>query len=343
MKPRRTFISCQEKKGIIKSYLNQKKTTEIARITGLKPGTVSQIVRKYLKTGKIEKGKVNSCRRQRKLSEEQIAQVRAWIEEDWSISLKQLSDRCLREFNIKVSRTTLHGYKLPAAYKCEAINCNNNRYFVTKCKLDITFHKFPEPSDLLEAWIQFCQQPKGWKPSQCSTVCSKHFKTEDFIPASQGKLRLNAVPSISYPKRRRSLDCQVPLDRTEDASEKEEFTCNEDTAPNEEITCNAKITSEEQQTCNEANIRGETTGPADTSILECELCSKKDAIIEAKAQEIKLLWETIKLLQKKQMKTTKHEKVSNQIDDSTHPDLEPQEIEVLEPYIDSSDEDQWEY
>jgi len=62
---------------------------------------------------------------------------------------------------------------------CAAAFCKNNAENVKKRGLNITFHSFPS-DDSLPKWIDFCKRDEHWKPTKISTVCSLHFKPDDY-------------------------------------------------------------------------------------------------------------------------------------------------------------------
>ena len=106
-----TLVFIQEKLRIVQAYHDKIRVTEIARVMGHKVGTISQIIQKYLKTGEV----VSNTQRRggtkpKKLNNDQIAVLQGWIDDDCSISLKKISEKCLREFDIHVAPSTLHAY-----------------------------------------------------------------------------------------------------------------------------------------------------------------------------------------------------------------------------------------
>uniref|UniRef100_A0A1A9WK67 THAP-type domain-containing protein n=1 Tax=Glossina brevipalpis TaxID=37001 RepID=A0A1A9WK67_9MUSC len=79
---------------------------------------------------------------------------------------------------------------------CAVINCND-RYGHSD---NISFHKFPlKREDLLKEWEAFIQQQRGsdWHASRWSSLCSRHFREEDFRSLNERKtLKKSAVPSV---------------------------------------------------------------------------------------------------------------------------------------------------
>uniref|UniRef100_A0A453YZ31 THAP-type domain-containing protein n=1 Tax=Anopheles gambiae TaxID=7165 RepID=A0A453YZ31_ANOGA len=90
---------------------------------------------------------------------------------------------------------------------CAAAFCKNNAENVKKRGLNITFHSFPS-DDSLPKWIDFCKRDEHWKPTKISTVCSLHFKPDDYQMAKSSlpqtlpvlkRLKPYAIPSLIQP------------------------------------------------------------------------------------------------------------------------------------------------
>uniref|UniRef100_A0AAG5DIR0 Paired domain-containing protein n=1 Tax=Anopheles atroparvus TaxID=41427 RepID=A0AAG5DIR0_ANOAO len=109
--PRRKVISLEEKKKIVKLYNDQYRVKDIGKIMSLSSQTVSRIVRHYLKHWEvIDNTKKRGGEHRKKLNENQLEKLKEWVEEDCTISLKKISDRCEREFGVKLSVSTVHSY-----------------------------------------------------------------------------------------------------------------------------------------------------------------------------------------------------------------------------------------
>ncbi|XP_050092424.1 THAP domain-containing protein 5-like [Anopheles aquasalis] len=87
---------------------------------------------------------------------------------------------------------------------CEASFCKNNSTNVKKLNRLVTFHSFPQDYEQNRQWKTFCRQDANWRLSQCSTICSDHFKAEDYqlhqSPLNRHSLRalkLTAIPSVA--------------------------------------------------------------------------------------------------------------------------------------------------
>lgn len=109
--PPRQHISVENKKKIVKLYLDQYRMTDIANIMDLNIQTVSRIVQKYLKDGEVQD---NSHKKggphTKKLNEEQLQIVKNWVDEDCSLSLKTITEKCLAEFGVRICISTARNY-----------------------------------------------------------------------------------------------------------------------------------------------------------------------------------------------------------------------------------------
>ena len=81
---------------------------------------------------------------------------------------------------------------------CSAFGCENSN---RKTK-NVTFHKFPRDKITRQKW-RISMKRKDFEPSQCSVVCSAHFKSTDYETVGQDgrpiKIKLlkkSAVPSV---------------------------------------------------------------------------------------------------------------------------------------------------
>ena len=84
---------------------------------------------------------------------------------------------------------------------CVAYGCNNNS---KECKdKGISLHMFPKDPTLREQWA-FAMKRKGFKPTKNSSVCSVHFRPEDFEVDDKSQIRerkrahlkKNVIPTI---------------------------------------------------------------------------------------------------------------------------------------------------
>ena len=106
-------------------------------------------------------------------------------------------------------------------YKCCAPGCRTG-YKSQDSPKDVTLHKFPSQSALLERWLR--NIPRDFVPSTNSRLCSIHFTANDFItesidrrrnekrPLQKRRLKDDAVPTI-FPGVPSYLSRNAPSDR----------------------------------------------------------------------------------------------------------------------------------
>jgi 5-methylcytosine-specific restriction endonuclease McrA len=72
--------------------------------------------------------------------------------------------------------------------------CNNSHAKTIKLPSDqkIVYHSFPSEVLRRQKWIQLCRRAGKWNPDSC-TVCSVHFKPEDYVRDLKAEL-LNITP-----------------------------------------------------------------------------------------------------------------------------------------------------
>ncbi|XP_055596642.1 zinc finger protein 460-like [Uranotaenia lowii] len=77
---------------------------------------------------------------------------------------------------------------------------------VPDCKMkyahseDVSYHKFPfRNTELLAKWIEFTGRGPDWIPTKWTSICSRHFRSDDFKDCIYRKnLKPSAVPCIEY-------------------------------------------------------------------------------------------------------------------------------------------------
>ncbi|XP_075989893.1 uncharacterized protein LOC142985544 [Anticarsia gemmatalis] len=81
--------------------------------------------------------------------------------------------------------------------RCSVQNCTNDTKRTTKSH-GITFHMFPKEPNLRTAWIEALGMD-DWEPKDRSTICSEHFRNEDFYETKRGlrKIKGGAIPVIT--------------------------------------------------------------------------------------------------------------------------------------------------
>ncbi|KPJ00464.1 Zinc finger protein 112-like [Papilio xuthus] len=80
--------------------------------------------------------------------------------------------------------------------RCSVQNCTNDTKRTTKSH-GITFHMFPREPSLRNKWIE-ALSIMDWEPKDRSTVCSEHFRSEDFYETKCGlrKIKNGAIPIL---------------------------------------------------------------------------------------------------------------------------------------------------
>ncbi|CAH0602435.1 unnamed protein product [Chrysodeixis includens] len=80
--------------------------------------------------------------------------------------------------------------------RCSVQNCCNDTKKTTKSH-GITFHMFPKEPNLRSAWVEALGMA-DWEPKDRSTICSEHFRNEDFYETTRGlrKIKNGAVPVV---------------------------------------------------------------------------------------------------------------------------------------------------
>lgn len=98
--------SNEDRKRIIDAYLENKSAKEIALILKLNISTVTNIINLYINTNRIIKNKRGKPPN-KKLTEGQENIIKNWVDEDCSISLVRLKQKCLEVFSINISINTI--------------------------------------------------------------------------------------------------------------------------------------------------------------------------------------------------------------------------------------------
>jgi transposase len=98
-------ISNEVRKLIIDTINSGEDQSVVAKMVKVKPTTVRAIYSAFKKTGQYKKKKVGH--RKSILSDNQKEQICNWVDEDCTLTLKQLVAKCLTEFNISLSKSTV--------------------------------------------------------------------------------------------------------------------------------------------------------------------------------------------------------------------------------------------
>jgi transposase len=134
---RGSTISNEVRKQIIDAYNNGNSCITIAEILGIERTTVSSIFKSYINTGLFEK-KVRILNTPEKLSIENKNTIKTWIDENCTLSLRSIATRCLFEFNVAVSKSTIGNLMNKFSYSLKRVHlipqrrndheCIQNRY-----------------------------------------------------------------------------------------------------------------------------------------------------------------------------------------------------------------------
>ena len=98
--------SNSDRQRIVDSYIEGKPVKTITEVLGLNRTTVYGIIRTYTTENRIEK-KPRGGRRNQKLTLEHKDRIRAFVDEDCSLSLRELVDKCRDELRVIVSQKTI--------------------------------------------------------------------------------------------------------------------------------------------------------------------------------------------------------------------------------------------
>ncbi|KAI5151651.1 hypothetical protein ENBRE01_2287 [Enteropsectra breve] len=100
------FISNENRQRIIKAYLHGHTTAEIASFLGFKRTSVYSIIKNYKDNKGIERGVKRGVRR-KILTNEQEQLIKSWIDDNCSLTLSQIKNRCENDLGIIVSKSTI--------------------------------------------------------------------------------------------------------------------------------------------------------------------------------------------------------------------------------------------
>ncbi|KAF0989578.1 hypothetical protein HZS_7998 [Henneguya salminicola] len=91
--------------GIIEAYNQGNSCQKMAAIFYHNRTTVHYVVKRYLLTGEIE-NKPIVTRTQKKLTPAQEMEIKDWVDENCTISVKTISDKCMQRFSVRVCKST---------------------------------------------------------------------------------------------------------------------------------------------------------------------------------------------------------------------------------------------
>jgi transposase len=95
-----------DRQRVVEAYVQGQAAQTIAQIMSIKRTTVNSIIKQYSSKNKIEKA-TRGGPRNSKLNQLQKNTIREWVDEDCSITLRKMKERCLANFSIDVSESTV--------------------------------------------------------------------------------------------------------------------------------------------------------------------------------------------------------------------------------------------
>ncbi|KAJ8261745.1 hypothetical protein GJAV_G00157930 [Gymnothorax javanicus] len=113
----------------------------------------------------------------------------------------------------------------------------------------LSFHRFPRDPQRKMRWAYLMQRPEGWKPKDWDTVCSEHFRKEDFDRTGQTtRLRPGVEPSmVKVPdhlqkasKPRNTLNSRKRAAESDDSPATIQHSCEQETVSKPRSTLNSR-------------------------------------------------------------------------------------------------------
>ena len=98
-----------DRQRVVSSYLAGNTISNIAEVMGLKNPTVTGIIKQYQRDGRISSLPRGGIRNS-KLNEQQKDLIKSWIDEDCSLSLKNIKTKIFEDLNIIISPSTISRY-----------------------------------------------------------------------------------------------------------------------------------------------------------------------------------------------------------------------------------------
>jgi transposase len=95
-----------DRQRVVEAYIQGQNALTISQIIALKRSTINSIIKQYTSLNKITKAQ-RGGERNSKLNQLQKNTIREWIDEDCGQTLRKVKDRCLSDFGVYVSETTL--------------------------------------------------------------------------------------------------------------------------------------------------------------------------------------------------------------------------------------------
>ncbi|XP_035908216.1 uncharacterized protein LOC118510467 isoform X1 [Anopheles stephensi] len=103
---RRKTTSNEDRERVVTAYENGATAATISEMFNLKKPTVHGIIKKYQTQWQIE-AKKRGGNRSKLLSQQAVIDVRNWIDEDCTVTLKALAEKVFEQHGVRVSSTTI--------------------------------------------------------------------------------------------------------------------------------------------------------------------------------------------------------------------------------------------
>ncbi|KAF0992161.1 hypothetical protein HZS_1694 [Henneguya salminicola] len=106
---------------IIESYNRGNSCQKIAEIFDHNRTTVHNVVTRYLLTDEL-KIKLRVTCAQKKLTPAQEMEIKDWVDENCTISLKTISNKCMQEFGVRICKSTAANILTDFSYTLKRIH-----------------------------------------------------------------------------------------------------------------------------------------------------------------------------------------------------------------------------
>ncbi|KAG0441551.1 Paired box protein Pax-2-A [Dictyocoela muelleri] len=104
---RKNETSLEKRKLLIKFYDDGIKVSEIARRLDINKSTVSRIIKRFVETGEIS-ALVKGGNRRQKLTDIHNDAIREYLNENETLSLKEIQNKIKNQFNIRVDKSKIN-------------------------------------------------------------------------------------------------------------------------------------------------------------------------------------------------------------------------------------------
>jgi transposase len=118
----RKETSDSDRARIIASYVAGAKPADISTILSIHRSTVYAAIKVYREENRVIKKKRGGDRR-KKLTDAQCEQVRLWVDDDCSLSLRRLANLCMSHFDIEISEKSIYRCLHDFHYTLKRIHC----------------------------------------------------------------------------------------------------------------------------------------------------------------------------------------------------------------------------